>query len=151
MLSTLIVVQTFLTMSCVAGVGYADQAMERGFFDQPPETRLERLKQYSLEDQYKIFRYGNDVVHPPTTNLAIPIAERGIAAMPFLKAKLQQENDDTSLRDILRILDEMVWRKAYDVKSDDGLIRYLTARIGAMKHRDWQPILERMLRIITRA
>ena len=150
MLSTLTVAKVFLTMWCVAGAGYADQALERDFFAQPPETRLERLVQYSLEDQYRIFRYGNDVVHPPATNLAIPIAERGIAAMPFLKAKLEQEHDDISLRDILRIFDEMVWRKTYDVKSDDELVRYLTARIGAMKHKDWQPILERMLRIITR-
>ena len=63
-------------------------------------TRIDRVRQYSLEDQYRIFRYGNDVVEPPLLGLAEPIAERGATAIPFLQKQLNAEPDDTTVRDL---------------------------------------------------
>ena len=78
-------------------------------FDGPPATRIHQVRQYSLEDQYRIFRYGNDVVEPPLFGLAEPIAERGATAIPFLQKQLNAEPDDTTVRDLLLIFQEMTF------------------------------------------
>jgi len=129
-------------------IGCTGHGMEKAFFQQPLQTRVERLRQYSLEDQYRIFRYGNDVVHPPLTNLAVPIAERGSGAIPFLKSRLETEHDDFSIRDILRIIEEMKWSKSYDVKGDEALIRILKSMVDGMRDKEWQSICTKMLNAI---
>src|SRR5690348_6843879 len=73
--------------------------MEKTFFHGfPPQNRLERFRQYPLEDQYKIFRYGADCIEPPQMVFADPIAERGAAAVPFLLTQLQANPDDATVR-----------------------------------------------------
>ena len=44
-----------LSLSCFVFFKCDDHRLEKVFFDQPPETRIERLRKYSLADQYKIF------------------------------------------------------------------------------------------------
>jgi hypothetical protein len=109
-------------------------------FGGPPATRIERVRQYSLEDQYKIFRYGNDYVEPPLMNLADPIAERGAAAIPFLLNQLNTEKDDTVVRDTLLIFETMAVSKSYDVKSDPTLMSALNAKIAGMKDKGWKSV-----------
>jgi len=98
------------------------------------------MRQYSLEDQYKIFRYGNDYVEPPLMNLADPIAERGATAVPFLLNQLNAEKNDTVVRDTLLIFETMAVSKSYDVKSDPALMSALDAKIAGMKDRGWQSV-----------
>jgi hypothetical protein len=129
----------------LALVACDDRRLERGFLRQPFETRIARLNTYSLEDQYKIFRYGNDRVEPPVLELANPIAQRGSAAVPFLIGKLESETDDISLRDILHILEMMVAFKTYDVKANAELVALLRTRLDGMKDREWQAICRKML------
>jgi hypothetical protein len=108
------------------------------FFKNPPATRLERFRQYSLEDQYKIFRYGNDRFEPPIMMLPEPIAERGATAVPFLVAQLKSSTDDVTVRDILVIFKAMANAKSYGVNSDAVLMTTITSRISRMKDKDWQ-------------
>jgi hypothetical protein len=122
--------------------------MEQNFFRQPPETRLARFSQYSLEDQYRIFRYGNDVVEPPVLGLAKPIAERGVAAVPFLVAHLNSERDDATVRDIVFIFSVMAASNRYDVKSDAPLMKNLDDAVGAMRDKSWQNTCSMMLQRI---
>jgi hypothetical protein len=63
-------------VGCVAVFSCQGQQLEQAFFNKPLGDRLQRLRGYSLEDQYKIFRYGNDVIEPPLMDLADPIAEK---------------------------------------------------------------------------
>lgn len=96
-----------------------EQRPEKSFFEQPLGSRVERLREYSLPDQYRIFRYGNDEIEPPLMDLAKPIAERGAAAVPFLLDRLREaKNDVTAIRDILLIFQIMAVSGSYDVKSD---------------------------------
>jgi hypothetical protein len=125
--------------------GCQNHEVEREFFRQPLETRVARLRQYPLETQYKIFRYGNDVVHPPLMDLAIPIAERGAGAVPFLIARLRADEDDFTVRDILRIVLEMKYLNTYDVKSDEALMHALSERTTTMKDKGWQDTCLKML------
>jgi len=117
-------------------------------FDGPAATRLERVRQYSLEDQYKIFRYGNDVVEPPLMGLAKPIAERGAAAIPFLLKQLNMGPNDTAIRDLLLIFQEMAFSKPYDVKADTALVSILNVKVAGMKDKEWQSVCLTMLQRI---
>ncbi len=117
-------------------------------FGGPAATRIDRVRQYSLEDQYRIFRYGNDVVEPPLLDLAKPIAERGAAAVPFLLKQLDGESDDATVRDVLFIFQEMTFSKNYDVKDDKLLMATLDRKVAAMKADEWRSICSGMLRSI---
>jgi len=134
---------------CICGItlsGCGNYRFERHVvFDGPAATRIDRVRQYSLEDQYKIFRYGNDVVEPPLLGLAKPIAERGAAAIPFLMRQLNAEQDDTTLRDLLLVFQEMKASESYDVKADVVLMDTLDKRVAAMKDKEWQIVCSKML------
>jgi len=93
-----------LVLGCFIALGCRNHHLEKSFFDRPAADRVERLRQYSSADQYKIFRYGNDHKEPPTMELARPIAERGAAAVPFLIDQLNATADDIAIRDILVVL-----------------------------------------------
>jgi hypothetical protein len=140
-------IRVVLASACLLVVGCEDR-LEQKFFDQPPATRLERMRQYSLADQYKIFRYGNDKREPPAMFLADPIAERGTAAVPFLLDQLNAHPDDITLRDILLIFETMATSKSYDVRSDASLMTTLTSRVSGMKGTLWQDNCIKMLQRI---
>ena len=112
--------------------------LEKDFFKLPLSERVERMRQYSLEDQYRIFRYGNDRIEPPDLSLATPIAERGAAAIPFLTKQLKSSDDDLAVRDILWVLWTMLRLKTYDVRQDREVMDLLERRIRGMKSQYWQ-------------
>jgi hypothetical protein len=128
--------------------GCQSQRLEENFFNKERGTRLERLRQYSLEDQYRIFRYGSDVIEPPVLELADPIAERGAEAVPFLRSKLSARTDDLTVRDILSIFESMQASKSFNVKSETSLMKMLTSKVLHIENREWKivclEILERI-------
>lgn len=107
--------------------------LERDFFKIPRAYRVERLRQYSLEDQYRLYRYGHDHIEPPDFGLAKPIVERGVKAIPFLTEQLNSSKDDLAVRDILYLLEQMRWMKTFDARKDPALIQLLKDRVFAMK------------------
>lgn len=112
---------------------------ERNFISaNPAATRNDRMRAYSLEDQYRIFRYGNDHMEPPLMGLAEPIAERGRSAIPFLLGKLESSHDDATVVDVLLIFKTMTWTRSYDLKSDEKVMSALRARISRMKDEFWK-------------
>ena len=123
-----------LASICLLALG-CGHALERQFFEQYLGTRLERLRQYGLNDQYKIFRYGNHM-EPPLSDLAIPIAEKGATVVPFLLNRLS-EADDEGVRDSLTVFETMVRDNYYDVKSDATVMNALSSRIATVKDK-WQ-------------
>lgn len=137
-----------LALSCLVALGCRNHQLEQSFFDKPPGDRVERLRQYSLGDQYKIFRYGNDVKEPPVMQLADPIAERGAAAVPFLIDQLNANADDIAVRDILLIFERMQASGSYNVKADARLMDALASKVSGMKDKDWQAICLKGLRRI---
>ena len=131
-------IKIVLAFACLLALGCENHDLEENFFKQPLANRVERLRQYPLADQYKIFRYGNDRKEPPFMDLANPIAERGATAVPFLLDQLNSKSDDITLRDILLIFETMASSKSYDVKSDLALMTTLTSRVSGMKDQGWQ-------------
>jgi hypothetical protein len=142
-------IRVVLAFACLLVVGCEDRDLVQKFFSQPAATRLERMRQYALADQYKIFRYGNDKREPPAMSLADPIAERGATAVPFLLDQLHSHPDDITLRDILLIFERMATSKSYDIRSDASLMAELTSRVSRMKDALWQDNCKKMLQRIT--
>jgi hypothetical protein len=141
-------IRVVLALAGLVVAGCEDHDLEQKFFDQPPATRLERMRQFSLADQYKIFRYGNDKREPPAMSLADPIAERGRTVVPFLLDQLHSHPDAITLRDILLIFERMATSKSYDVRSDASLMAALTSRVSRMKDTLWQDNCLKMLQRI---
>ena len=135
-------------LTCLLMLGCGSHDLEENFFKQPLANRVERLRKYSLADQYKIFRYGNDTKEPPFMDLANPIAERGATAVPFLLDRLNSKPDDIAVRDILLILETMATSKSYEVKSDTALMATLTSSVSGMKDHGWQDVCSKMLQRI---
>jgi hypothetical protein len=134
-----------LILACFMALGCREHHLEKDFFDKSPGDRVERLRQYSLDDQYKIFRYGNDHIEPPTMSLAPPTAERGASAVPFLVDQLKATTDDIAVRDIVLIFETMEDSGSYNVKADTALMRVLGSKVSGMKDRDWQAICLKQL------
>ena len=146
------VLRRFITLATLCGctglTSCITHRFERNFIlANPAATRNERLRQYSLEDQYRIFRYG-DHLEPPLMGLAEPIAERGASAIPFLLAKLNTKHDDSTVIDILLIFQTMTWKKSYDVKGDRKVMAALRTSISGMKSEFWRSSCSRRLQEI---
>jgi hypothetical protein len=135
-------------LCCITFWGCGYKFERHVVFDGPVATRIDRVRQYPLEDQYRIFRYGNDVVEPPILDLAKPIAERGATAVPFLLKQLDAHSDDTTTRDLLAIFQQMEISKSYEVKADSALMDKLDIRVQAIKDNEWRAICSTMLRRI---
>jgi hypothetical protein len=124
--------------------------LERSFFRQPAQSRVERLRRYELPDQYKIFRYGIAKREPPAYNLADPIAERGKMAVPFLLEQVSGTPDDITVRDVLLILEAMARLKTYDVQRDTVLMKTLSLKVSTMRDAFWKEMAMRSLEDIRR-
>jgi hypothetical protein len=122
--------------------------MEKQFYREDLASRVERARKLTLDQQYKVFRYGNDVIHPPLMDMADPIAERGKAAIPFLLEQLRADDDDLAARDILLIFSRMAALGTYSVKSDPTVMNALHARVASMKNTERRTAAERTLKRI---
>jgi hypothetical protein len=128
-----------LALSCLIFATCQDQRLEKTFFfKQPRETRLERMRHYSLEDQYRIYRFGHDKIEPPALELAIPIAEKGPQVTPFLLERLRSDKSDLAVRDILYLLQEMLSMKTFDARNNPALMQILNDRVPGIKNEDVQ-------------
>jgi hypothetical protein len=128
----------------------SDDAKEvKQFFESTrPDERKLRMETYTLEDQYKIFLYGRQRVHPPLNELAEPIARRGREAIPFLLSRLEATKNDLDVLDIVYIFKKMVFLRTYDVKNDPAVITALNNRVSNMSSSAWKQMSLRNLEII---
>jgi hypothetical protein len=140
---------TIIVGLCVLLASCGGRSVASKFFEGPPQNREERIRAYPLEDQYSIFRYGNDVIHPPLLELADPIAERGRDVVPFLMRKLEGDPDPaTALRDTLLIFERMQGLKSYDIRSDENLMATLQSKVEAFKSESAHWLLAGMMESI---
>ena len=118
------------------------------FFSLSKVERIRQFKGYSLEEQFEIYSFGNRIVHPPATYLAVPFAERGVEIIPFLKKKLEVEKDEAGIRDILLVLSKVAQLNIYDFKKDFELTELLKRKVDSMKGI-WKDIAIEFLAEIT--
>ncbi len=120
-------------------------SLEKEFFKENASTRLERLDKYSLEKQYKIFLYGNQVIHPPAKILANPIAKKGQQAIEYVLEQLKTSNNDLDFRDSLVIFDAVQRGDYYDICSDSRVIKTIRANNLKVKNLDWRKVYNQIL------
>ena len=141
-------VALLIALFCSTDAACQSREFEREFFNQPRADRLERARKLPLEQQYKVFRYGNEVIHPPMIELADPIAEQGSAAVPFLLDQLAVDRTDLAVRDVALVFSRMAQMKTYDVMSDARVMATLNERVDKMKDRDWRDVASKTLKSI---
>jgi len=95
--------------------------------------RMKQFRNYSLEDKYELYIFGNKVIHPPATYLAEPFAQQGAEIIPFLRKKLEVENEEARIRDIALVFSEAARLKIYDFSKDAALMNLLNQKIGNMQ------------------
>ncbi len=103
------------------------------FFKNPTSEQVRLFKKYSLDEQYDIFLFGNQVVHPPAIYLARPFAEQGPTIVPFLKAKLESTQNDVTIRDIVMVFSELAELKLYSFSYDSALLVLIDKKVNDMK------------------
>lgn len=135
----------------VAGCSFAASSRLRAtcdpwlntFYQKPLRERIATFDSYDLKNQYQIFICGNQVIHPPAIYLAEPFAKQGAAAVPLLKAKLTQADDDLTIRDIVLVFAEMQRQRSYNVPKDAGLVKLITEKVKEMHDPGWQAIAKK--------
>ncbi|MBK8183283.1 MAG: hypothetical protein IPK63_10485 [Candidatus Competibacteraceae bacterium] len=95
--------------------------------------QMKEIKSFSINEQYEIFEFGNRVIYPPASYLALSLAEQGEIIIPFLRDKLENTNDELTIRDIILIFSEMVELKNYEFSKDLRLRKLIRQKVDNMK------------------
>jgi len=107
------------------------------YFQLSMASQIAEFKNHSIDEQYELYIYGNQVVHPPAIYLARPFAEQGSSIVPLLSAKLRATEKETTIRDIAAVFSEVSKLKLYDFSKDPELMQLLDQRANAM-HGVWK-------------
>jgi hypothetical protein len=117
----------------------------KSFFHKPLEAQQADLRSFALEDQYRIYLCGNQVIHPPTMYLVESLAQGGKGVADLLKGELSKSNTDATVRDIIMVLREMQRLGTYDVAQDRKLMQLAADSISKMRDKDWRQMANEML------
>ncbi len=120
-------------------------SVERKFFEGDIPSRMVRLEAYSVEQQWDIFRYGNQEIHPPPTGLALPLAKRGKPALYHILGQLERSENDLDFRDSLVVFQTMQWGGYYSVCADAGAMGAIERNEQKITHPDWRNVYRQML------
>jgi hypothetical protein len=129
---------TLLFFSCTC------RGVPNEFFLLPSEQRDAEFQKYDLETQYKINICGQKR-EPPMSGLASPLARQGGRIVLFLKAKLENADDDSTVEDIVYVFAEMNVRGTYDLAADKSLMEELRLKVSRVKDPAWQNMIEKNL------
>jgi hypothetical protein len=136
-------------LCCLLLIAFASchaESVEKQFFKEGFVSRVERLERYSLEDQWRIFLYGNQVVHPPLTDLALPLAERGKPALDYILQQLEQSKSDLDFRDSLVVFRRMRGGGYYNVCGDASAMQAIKGNESKVRNPGWRDVYGQMLR-----
>jgi hypothetical protein len=125
--------------------GCKAENQEGTFFSGDVASRNERLEGLPVEKQWEIFKYGNQVRHPPATSLAPPIAKGGKKSLYFILNTLHSSGSDLDYRDSMVIFQTMQWGGYYDVCSDPWAMMEIRGNEGLISNSDWKKVYGDML------
>ena len=125
-LALLLVSCTMRGPDLATGNRYAD------FFRSTTTEQIRKFKNFGVDEQYSLFLYGNQVMHPPALYLARPFALNGLKAIPFLEAKLLATKSELTIRDISKLVLEIATLNQCDFPYDSDLVALLSKRANAM-------------------
>lgn len=112
---------------------------QKAYFSLPWEKAKSNIAKTSIQDQYQIYLYAVQSIHPPMLRYADPIAEKGKLAIPFLVEQLKSSNDATTSTDILYLFKRMADLHIYYADDDSDLWNFLVVRSKPYVITDGQP------------
>jgi hypothetical protein len=115
------------------------------FYGKSEKARVDEFAHYDVAKQYAVFICARDYIEPPALEFVGPFALNGEKAIGFLKARLMDAPDDSTIQYIVYALDEMVRLETYDVAGDKDLMRLVDERVKGMKDPFWKKMTEKDL------
>ena len=100
--------------------------------------RSVELEKYPLEQQYEIFLYGMQKVHPPDTELASAIAKRGKQALEYVLRMVAASNKVMDYVGSMEIFRAMVVGGHYLVCDDVEAMKQIEANGSRIADEDWR-------------
>ncbi len=136
------------TIRPVMAAAESATAVARDFFEKHNNLEGPNFNEYSLEEQYEIFIFGNTCIHPPNMELAIKFSRRGAEVIDLLKRKLNQTDDVLTIVSIIRVFSFMTAVKSYKVANDLELMIFLHAAANDMEEGFWKRKIQHDLKVI---
>jgi hypothetical protein len=127
------------------------QSVVDSFYAKSLKERISTFQQYSFEEQYAIYLYGNQVQHPPAIYLADPFAAQGKGIVLPLSNRLRDATNDLTIRDIIMVFSAMSRANTYDVAGDGQLMTLLWRAAERMKDSEWKALVKKEISSIQRA
>lgn len=137
--------------SAIALTGYSAQTLERTFFQGEISTRNQRLAGYSMEEQWRIFLYGNQVIHPPATGLAEVLARQGEPMLKLILKSLESTKSDLDYRDSMVVFQMMQWHGDYAICASADVLARIKSNQGRIGSSDWRRVYGEMLAELCRS
>lgn len=124
--------------------------LERDFFRGDIPTRNQRLAGYPMEQQWRIYLYGNQVIHPPATGLAEVLARRGEPMLRFILKSLESTENDLDYRDSMVVFQMMQWGGHYGICSDRTILSRIRSNQDRIGDPRWRQVYAEMLKELCR-
>ncbi|MFZ6765912.1 hypothetical protein ACO0LM_02420 [Undibacterium sp. Di26W] len=135
----------FSLFGCISGNAEVSNRQDYlNYFRMSITEQIKQFKKYSLDEQYNLFLFGNQVMHPPAIYLAHTFAEQGPQVIPLLQKKLKVTQDELTIRDITAVFLEFSRLKTYDFSKDADLMKLLKKKTGDM-HEGWKKVTLEMV------
>jgi len=135
-----------LLLALFTGCIYASAPKE--FFVGDVATRSERLSKYSNSEQWEIYLYASQVIHPPATGLASVLAKKGEPMFRYILERLDASDNDLDYRDAMVVFQNMQWHGSYLICSNAADIRRIESYRDRIKSPAWRGVyLEMFVRL----
>jgi hypothetical protein len=124
----------FIIFNCMSSApDLRPNVMVSDFFQMPIREQVKEFREYTLDQQYELLRFGNEVVHPPASYLVSEFAEQGKEIVPFLKSKLKSVQTEVNVRDIVQVFWYLAKSKRSEFLKDQELIDSLGQQVQEMR------------------
>ena len=109
--------------------------------------RSVELEKYPLEQQYEIFLYGMQKVHPPDTGLASAIAKRGKPALDYVLRMVAASDKVLDYVNSMEIFGSMARGRHYSVVCHDAeVMGEIEANGNRVSHTGWNEVYQLKLK-----
>jgi len=130
--------QPTVVFGCIPPLDVPSSKLTIDFYDfkKTPDQKTQ-FKNYSLDEQYQLLIYGNQVKYPPDLRLVEWFAEEGPRIIPFLSAKLNATQNEKTICNIMHVFSDIALSERYDFSNDQELLALLDQKaqnMGLRKH-----------------
>ncbi|MXY06589.1 MAG: hypothetical protein F4169_19975 [Gammaproteobacteria bacterium] len=107
-----------------------------------PQSWVEELENYPLEQQYEVFLHGMHRVHPPDSRAARAIAKRGKPAVDYVLRMVAASGEDWDYAFSMEIFEAMVRGRHYLVCADVEAMSQIEANGTKIADEGWRKLYE---------